>query len=156
MATRKRKVNMQPLWRFLFVLYAGLMLWLLFARSPGWDSDYEYRELLRMKTNLTPFFTINNYLNVLQNYPDSPEYGKCLIELFGNVLMFVPAGWLLPKLFAPMRKFFYFLLTCLLAITFVEALQLLTLLGRFDVDDIILNIAGMLIGYIIYAITQKK
>lgn len=156
MAQRKRKVNMQPFWRFLFVVYTGLMLWLLFARSPGWDPDYGYRELLRLNMNTTPFYTIHNYLNVISHYPNSPEYNKCIIELVGNIVMFIPAGWLLPKLFPAMRKFFLFLLSCLLVITFVEALQLLTLLGQFDVDDIILNLSGMLIGYILYAITAKK
>lgn len=156
MAQRKRKVNMQPFWRFLFIVYVGLMIWLLFARSPDWNSKYEYRELLRMKVNLKPFSTIRNYLNVLLHYPESSEYGKCFIELLGNVLMFIPAGWLLPRIFPHMRKFFLFLLTCVLSIFFVEALQLLTLLGWFDIDDVILNLSGMLIGFIIYAITSKK
>lgn len=156
MAKRKRKVNMLPFWRFLFIVYAGLMLWLLFARSPGWNSEYGYRELLRLNMNTTPFHTIRNYLNVILHYPDSPEYGKCIVELVGNIVMFIPAGWLLPRLFPAMRKFFLFLLSCLLVITFVEALQLLTLLGQFDVDDIILNLSGILIGYILYAITAKK
>lgn len=152
----KRKMNNKPLWYFLFAVYVGLMLWLLFARSPGWQAGYEYRELLKLKTNLKPFFTIQNYWNVIRNYPDSSEYNKCVIELFGNILMFIPAGWLLPRLFLPMRKFFVFLLTCLLSIFFIEALQLLTLLGRFDIDDVILNISGMLIGYIIFALSLCK
>lgn len=152
----KRKVNKRPLWCFLFAVYTGIMLWLLFARSPGWDSGYEYRELLKMKMNLDPFHTIDNYVSVIKNHPESPEYNKCVIELFGNILMFIPAGWLLPRIFTPMRKFFIFLLTCLLTIFFIEALQLLTLLGRFDIDDVILNISGMLIGYILYALTVKK
>ena len=44
MAKRKRKVNTQPFWRFLFVLYLALMLWLLFGRSPGWTAGLTYRE----------------------------------------------------------------------------------------------------------------
>lgn len=156
MAKRKQKVNTQPFWRFLFVLYIALMLWLLFGRSPGWTEGMTYREILRNNINLTPFYTINNYLNVIRNYPESSYYSKCIIELSGNILLFIPAGWLLPRLFRTMRKFFPFMLTCLLSILFVEGLQLFTLLGHFDVDDIILNLSGMLIGYIIYALTAKK
>ena len=156
MANRKRKVNTQPFWRFLFVLYLALMLWLLFGRSPGWTAGLTYREILKNNISLKPFYTIDNYLNVIKNYPESSYFTQCIIELAGNILLFIPAGWLLPRLFKAMRKFFPFLLTCVLSIVFVESLQLFTLLGRFDVDDIILNISGMLIGYIIYAITAKK
>lgn len=150
MAKRRKKVNTQPLWRFLFVVYIALMLWLLFGRSPGWSDGRAYRELLRQNINLNPFYTIENYLHVILKNPQSSYFKNCIIELLGNILLFIPAGWLLPRLFKSMRKFFPFLLTCLLAILFVESLQLVTLLGRFDVDDIILNIAGMLIGYILY------
>lgn len=156
MAKRKSKVNTQPFWRFLFVLYLALMLWLLFGRSPGWTAGLTYREILRNNISLKPFYTIDNYLNVIKNYPESSYFTQCIIELAGNILLFIPAGWLLPRLFKAMRKFFPFLLTCALSIVFVESLQLFTLLGRFDVDDIILNISGMLIGYIIYAISVKK
>lgn len=156
MAKRKRKINTQPFWRFLFVVYAALMLWLLFGRSPGWIDGLGYREILKLNINLHPFYTIDNYVNVITKYPNSPYYTQCVIELAGNILMFIPAGWLLPRLFQPMRKFFPFLLTCLLSILFVEALQLFTLLGHFDVDDIILNLTGMLLGYILYALTAKK
>ena len=150
MAKRRKKVNTQPLWRFLFVVYIALMLWLLFGRSPGWSDGRAYRELLRQNINLNPFYTIENYLHVILKNPQSSYFKNCIIELLGNIFLFIPAGWLLPRLFKSMRKFFPLLLTCLLAILFVESLQLVTLLGRFDVDDIILNIAGMLIGYILY------
>lgn len=156
MSKRNRKINTQPFWRFLFVVYGALMLWLLFFRSPGWIDGLSYREILKHNINLQPFYTIDNYVNVITKYPESPYYTQCIIELAGNVLMFIPAGWLLPCLFKPMRKFFPFLLTCILAIVFVESLQLFTLLGNFDVDDIILNLAGMLTGYILYALTAKK
>lgn len=156
MAKRKRKVNTQPFWRFLFVLYLGVMLWLLFCRSPGWQEGMTYRETLRSNISLKPFYTIDNYLNVIKNYPESSYYTQCIIELLGNVLLFIPAGWLPPRLFQTMRKFLPFILTCLLSIVFVESLQLVTLLGHFDVDDIILNLSGMLIGYILYALTAKK
>ena len=152
----RRKVNNQPFWRFLFLLYVGLMIWLLFFRGRSWDASQSYWQSVRDNYNLIPFYTIDNYVNVIVNYPNSSLFAHCLINLVGNVVMFIPAGWLLPRLFKPMRKFFRFLLTCLLSILAVEVFQLFTLLGSFDVDDIILNLVGMVLGYLIYLVKRRN
>ena len=152
----KRKTNTQPFWRLLFVIYLGIMVWLLFFRSRGVPEGYTYTQALKANMNLKPFYTIDNYMSVILRRPDSPYFNKCLTELSGNILLFVPAGWLLPKIFKQMQRFFPFVATCLLSIVFVETFQLFTLLGHFDVDDIILNLFGMMIGYIFYICTHKK
>ena len=152
---RKSKRNLTPLWWIVFLAYTGAMVWLLFGRSRGWVDGLNYRQMLSDNINLKPFYTIDNYINIIANYPQSNYYRHCIINLFGNILVFVPAGWLIPRLFPTMRKFFAFFFTVLIAIVFVELLQLFTLLGHLDVDDIILNLTGMMIGYIFYAITAK-
>lgn len=152
----KRKVNTQPFWRLVFLIYIGALVWLLFCRKQGWKDGLTYAEMLRQNMILKPFYTIDNYINVLLHYPDSPYYQQCLIELFGNLLMFIPAGWLLPRIFKPMRKFSVFFMTCLFSILFIETFQLLTLLGYFDIDDVILNMIGVLIGFIGYICFRKK
>lgn len=152
----KRKVNTQPFWRFLFLLYMGLMIWLLFFRGRARDPGVDYWQAVQDNFNIIPFYTIDNYVNVIVNYPNSSLFVHCFINLAGNVIMFIPAGWLLPRLFAPMRKFFRFLLTCFFSILLVEIFQLFTLLGSFDVDDIILNLVGMTIGFIVYLCKRKK
>lgn len=152
----KSKKNLTPLWWTIFILYIGAMLWLLLGRSRGWIDGLSYRQMLSENINLKPFYTIDNYVNIIKNYPNSPYYRHCIINLFGNILLFIPAGWLLPRLFPSMRKFFPFFLTVLIAIVFVELLQMFTLLGHLDVDDIILNLSGMMIGYIVFAITNRS
>lgn len=42
------------------------------------------------------------------------------------------------------------MLICLISIIGIESFQLVTMLGYFDVDDIILNMTGCLIGYCVY------
>ena len=42
------------------------------------------------------------------------------------------------------------------AILLIEALQLFTLLGSFDVDDIILNLCGMTVGYFLNLLFHRK
>ena len=154
--SRKNKNAAQVMWCIGFILYTGLMIWLLFCRSQEWTEGLSYRQMLLQNINLKPLYTIKNYINVILHYPESTYYRHCIINLTGNILMFIPAGFLLPRLFKPLRKFFPFILTVLICILFVELLQLLAMVGSFDIDDIILNFFGVLIGYLLFICTAKK
>lgn len=144
-----------PLWRFLFVVYAAILLWLLFDRSSGWESDLSYAELLRSNMNLIPFHTIGNYWRVVTRMEFTPLFYHCVINLGGNIFLFIPIGYFLPRLWPALRNFFAFGLTCTMAITLVELLQLVTLLGSLDIDDLILNLFGMTLGYLFFIIFKK-
>ena len=152
----KRKPNTQPFWRFMFLIYMGMMLWLLFGRSSGCGQDISYAQVLSGNINLKPLYTIKNYLNIVLHYPQADIFPHCGINLVGNVVMFIPAGWLLPRIFRTMRNFFLFLLTSLCAILLVEVVQLFSLLGSLDIDDLILNISGMIIGFIFWKSQNRK
>ena len=152
----KRKASHDPLWRFLFLLYCAGMFWLLFCRSAGWVDGYTYREQLRQNVNLTPLYTISNYLYVLKAGNDPYLIRHCFINLAGNVLLFIPTGWLLPRIWKKQQNFFRFFITCTGAVFLVETIQLFTLLGSFDVDDWILNLIGMTIGYVGFHLLGKK
>ena len=143
-------------WRFLFLLYCGVMLWLLFCRSNGYIAGVPYEIQLRDNTNLTPLYTIKNYLTVLEHSNNKAMLIHCFINLVGNVLLFIPAGWLFPKIWRKMRNFFRFFALCAGLIFLVETVQLFTLLGSFDVDDVILNLAGMVLGFLLHALFGGK
>ena len=105
--------------------------------------------------NLIPFQTIGNYWKVVTRWEFTPLFRHCVINLGGNVILFIPIGYFLPRLWPFLRNFFSFLLTCTMAITLVELLQLVTLLGSLDIDDLILNLSGMIVGYLISMIVKK-
>ena len=65
----------------------------------------------------------------------------------------VPLGVLPVLLFPRLRRFWRLLLMALAVILWVEAVQLFSLLGTFDVDDVLLNLVGAAIGY---ALTKIK
>lgn len=154
---KSKSTERQPFLRFLFVLYCAAMLWLLFGRSRGWVAGLSYREQIKGSINLIPFYTIRNYLYVIIHRSNDSVLVHCIINLVGNVVLFIPAGYLLPKLFPKQRNYFRFFLTCTGSMLLVELLQLFTLLGSFDVDDLILNLFGMTIGFLIYTIfTPRK
>ena len=152
----RRKQNYHPARRFAFLVYMALMLWLLFGRSYGWVEGLSYEEMLWQNVNFTPLLTIKNYLKVILHRTNDSVYVHCLINLVGNVVMFIPAGWLLPGIWKSHRNFFQFITTCFAAVLFIELTQLLTLLGSFDVDDVILNMSGLLVGYLAYILSHIK
>lgn len=150
----KKKHTNAFLW-FVFILYCAVMLWLLFARPSTMAEGSSYRDLLRQNMNLQPLFTIGNYLYVIIHRSNDYVLVHCIVNLLGNVLLFIPAGLWLPKLCPKQRNFFRFVFTCLGVILLVETVQLFTLRGSFDVDDVILNLSGMLLGFILYNLTKK-
>ena len=153
--SRKRRSS-QPLLRFAFLVYIALMIWLLFGRTTGWVDGYTYEENLRMNVNFQPLFTIRNYLQVILRHTNEGARSHCIINLVGNVIMFLPAGLLLPAIFPSHRNFLQFTVSCLAGILLIELIQLLTLLGSFDIDDVILNMFGLLIGYLAYTVTHLR
>jgi len=134
--------------RTVFILYTMLMLWLLLGRSQG-DYTENYFAQLMDRIALKPFETIGNYFRVLR-IGSLSQKRIAVINLVGNVILFVPFGLLLPGLFEKFRSFFPFFLGCLGAIVLVEITQILLLVGFLDIDDVILNMAGFCIGYGVY------
>jgi glycopeptide antibiotics resistance protein len=94
-------------------------------------------------TNLRPGASIRAYL-------DQPSVRDTVKQIGGNVLLGVPFGILLPALFPTFRGLVRVgLLTALVMVT-VEAAQGTLVAGRaFDIDDVILNTLGALIGYLL-------
>lgn len=97
------------------------------------------------KANTVPFHTINMYYRNGHINSDHAKY-----NLYGNLLGFVPFGFLFPLLFRRMR---HLILTTAagFALSLVyEYTQVKTGLGFFDVDDLLLNTAGALCGYLLF------
>lgn len=101
--------------------------------------------------NVIPFASTFKYLTNFNHY----NLDIWLMNTIGNIIIFIPFGFFIPLLFPKVSNW---KLACKLFIKivfFIELLQLITFTGIFDVDDIILNVTGGLIGYSIY-IGMKK
>jgi glycopeptide antibiotics resistance protein len=94
--------------------------------------------------NLVPFSGIAEQIGFIVAGED---VARNIIYLVGNLVGFAPLGVFLPMLFARPRKFGAFLITVILALIGLELVQLLTMRGSFDIDDIILNTAGACFGF---------
>ena len=64
------------------------------------------------------------------------------INIIGNIVLFIPYGYILRTL----TKKKYIILLSIIPIICIEVIQCVTLLGIFDVIDIMLNYMGTLIG----------
>ena len=137
------------IWYVLFAVYCGAMLYLLFGRTEAPDG-IPYAQQLRMRLNLIPFRTLGLQLRLLTQSDRPWLIRHAAINLLGNVVLFIPLGIFLPKLWVQLQKLWKVLLAVAEIIALVEACQVLTLLGRCDVDDLILNLTGAAIGYGLY------
>lgn len=151
---KKMEKRVKRALRAAFVLYVLLMLWLLFGQRLGTGGGRGYWEQLRDNVNLIPFFTIGQFIRTA-NFTSSPYLLRhAFINLAGNVVMFVPLGFFLPCFWRGLRPFWRGLLACAGCIAIVELVQLFTLLGSLDVDDLILNLAGAAVGHGLYRLAD--
>ncbi len=138
------KIN---LWLF-FILYILLFIDLtLFDTTWGRNGLFVSfnLEYLKNSVNLIPFRTIYEYL--IENFNNLTDSATIFYNILGNFVALMPMAFFLPLLFKKQNNFKTFFLTMLTIILGIELLQLFGGAGRFDIDDIILNVGGSLIMF---------
>lgn len=126
----------------LLVMYLCFLFWRMFFYAYG---SISRTRLSVMRFNLIPFKSIIALLTL----PKSYGFIVWGYNLFGNIAVFIPSGFLIPFLLGNKKTLSRTMLISFCVILSAELLQLITRLGVFDVDDIILNLIGCLIGYAI-------
>lgn len=129
----------------LFVLYVLLLMYCLFF-SEGYgrvaEAEREYRY------NLVPLVEIRRFWI----YREQLGAFALFTNIFGNVLGFIPYGFILPVICRGLRSGFVIILSGFGLSLCVETIQLVTKVGCFDVDDMILNTLGAAVGYLVFVI----
>ena len=92
--------------------------------------------------NIIPFASITNLITNGNLY-------TIVINLFGNLLIFMPLEYFIIELFK-VNKFKQNLLLSFIIILMIETSQFILKIGVFDVDDIIICTFGMMTFYVIY------
>ncbi len=86
----------------------------------------------------------------LRAYLDQPEMRDAIRQIGGNLLLGVPFGILMPVIAPRTRGVLRVLFLTALVMLMVEVAQGALITGRaFDIDDVILNTTGALIGYLL-------
>ena len=78
-----------------------------------------------------------------------------LKNLLGNIIPFIPFGFLLPITYKKFSSAIKVLSIGFASILLIEIFQFFTKLGNFDVDDIILNMIGIVCGYLMFLVINQ-
>ena len=129
----KKFVLYEELLKLFFIIYILCLFQIVTAQDVSFGG-----------VNIIPFKEIVRY-----------EAGTYLFykNILGNVLLFLPFGFFVGY-FIKVKK-----VSVMLLLTFIVSLSIETIqlsIGRvFDVDDVILNVLGGLIGFILYKVLNK-
>lgn len=135
----------------LAAVYAAGMLLLLFGRTPALRMG-SYWQRVRMACNLRPLRTIAMFSRHLRR--GDPIFHWAAMNIFGNILLFLPLGMFPPLLWKKFRSLPGTMVLALAVMTGVEVAQALLQVGTCDVDDLILNLIGAAIGYFLLKILK--
>jgi len=123
----------RKIYRIFILPYTIFLLYLLFL---GFGREQHEANIVRLLPFVSTVFFVQN----------TTSWESIIINLFGNIIMFIPfgfLGWLNAKYF----NFKKLIVDFLSVLIIVEALQYLTRLGVFDIDDLALNSLGVWIGF---------
>lgn len=131
--TRKEKfILYKELFMLTFLLYSLVLFYVVTFQDVNYGTN-----------NFVPFHEIMRY-----------EFGSSYFihNILGNIIMFIPFGFFVSCIMKSKNPFPDLFVTLVTSIV-IEYTQLL--IGRtFDVDDIILNMVGGFIGYLIFVILK--
>ena len=123
----------------LIFLYALGLLILLYFRPGGANNG---------SVNLIPLETISYYLT------DSVSFLIAFYNLGANIGLFIPFG-LYYRYVKSAPSMMQLILISIGSISLIEIIQFLTRRGSLDIDDLILNVLGVVLGYIIFPVFRK-
>lgn len=149
LTTSSMAVNKKSKKKIMWVCFIAYLLFLsyvlffssYFGRAEFGEGEYRY--------NLTLFHEIGRYYNLGVN---KGIWYLFVVNVIGNIVVFMPVAIFLRLLIKRCKSVFYTILLCLEISLLAEIIQLITRVGSFDVDDLLLNTFGGICGCIALAI----
>ncbi|WHH61758.1 VanZ family protein [Petroclostridium sp. X23] len=124
-------------------MYACLMIWEVFIgpyRSYSGERRY----------NLCPFKTMRDYFMNSHQY----SFHILFINLAANIITFIPLGFYLSLRVKRLNNIVNIGVIATIITTTIEVMQFILNVGVFDIDDIILNTLGCIIGLLCWRIIK--
>ena len=107
---------------------------------------FDAEKILPLWVNFKPFIYLFDY----------PTMGEALLNLIGNAAMFIPLGIVWPAVFKGLNTHWKVITAGFCMSLTIEVLQLPFFDRATDIDDLILNTLGFLMGYGIYLWASHK
>ena len=134
-AIADNKRNLRKIVVVLFAIYIFAVLWItLIDRESG-----------NRRANLVPFWEL---ANVIKGVERSFYIG----QIFGNLVMLMPLGFMLPVIRKVSLKQVFLISLCFSA--FIELTQFITGRGLMEFDDVFNNTVGAVLGYKVYDVLR--
>lgn len=149
------KVTSKRFFKILFAVYIVVVIKVIIFKYPfaqlraiadTWQKGVILEGL--GTANFVPFHTIKMYIDYAYKL-NSVE------NLAGNILVFVPFGFLFPMVSRDGEKFSVMFVNAFTFVLGIETFQLFSAFGAFDVDDILLNCLGAALGFGVYKIMVR-
>lgn len=135
-----------------FVIYIIMLLKIVLFKSTSLtDIVRGHISTSYRSVNLVPFKTVHDFMEMMSN----GNFLRAFSNVFGNIAIFMPLGYLLPLFSSKVKKTSMILLVSLGVSLIFEGLQYTFSLGSMDIDDVILNTLGGVLGYFIYIVIKR-
>ncbi|WEV40539.1 VanZ family protein [Lactobacillus sp. ESL0681] len=149
LAVRRRRTIKSEAGVWLFSFYLILLLMVTTFRNTyfPWQLSFDFSRPLN-EINLTflketwKLFYASSQLDFFYNS-------------LGNILCFIPFGFLAPFVFSNKQSFWRVILAGIILSVFIEGMQFLLQTGVSDIDDVFFNSCGAIIGYLFYWLVNR-
>lgn len=145
-------------WKFVFLVYILILIKLIIFKYP-WERLMEiagsWEKGVILEGLSTANFTLGKSIRMYIKYFNKFPFWNGFANLVGNILVFIPYGFVLPKAYPRCGKWWRIFYCAVGFVMCVELFQLFSAFGAFDVDDILLNVSGAMIGYSLFWILRK-
>lgn len=141
--------------RILFISYCAVVVYVLLVDRQRNIYNLSLVEYISHSTNLIPFKSFADYVDAMKSNAINTE--TVVKNIVGNIALFFPLGFFVPALFRKLQAIGKSIMVAFGAMVAVETLQLVLMVGVFDIDDFILYAIGFLAGYVVWkTVTAKK
>lgn len=137
----------------LLLVYICIVVVVRFTFCPFGTVDGKIQPLLFDSSRILPFW-VN--LKPFVYWLDYPTMKEALLNLIGNTAMFIPLGIVWPAVFKRLNTHGKVIAAGVGISLTIEILQLPFFNRATDIDDLILNSAGFLMGYGIYLAVVRR
>lgn len=152
------KKNYKKLWKFVFLVYILILIKLIIFKYPweylmnivrSWEKGVVLEGL--STANFTLGKSIRMYIRYFNKFP----FWNGFANLIGNILVFIPFGFVLPQAYPRCGRWWRTFYCATGFVMCIELFQLFSAFGAFDVDDILLNVLGAMLGYVLFSALRK-